>query len=260
MQKKAWVHSMTPFALGAVCVLLRWLQNMMVFEEETGLATPNHTLSTLLALVLFASAVALWILNRSLRLVSAPSEADKALKDIPKPLTLAIVAAGVMVAGGSVLYYFTGVGMAAKMTALLGLFSITGLIFFPFLHRWGGFGGFLSLLPVTFFSVWFVVAYRDYARDPELWHYAPLMLSIAASLYGVFRLSAYFHFSAQPRKATYACALATMMNMSVLMDTAVGAGRLILGGWALGFTAITGLLILNMSEVLADYDVTEEYE
>ncbi len=260
MQRQAWIHSMTAFILGAVCVLLRWLQNMMVFDAETGLAIPRHALSIILALTLMGSAVGLWILNRSLRLAIAKEDPEKAMEDVPMPLTLAIVAGGVMVAGGAVLSYFTAVGISAKLTALLGLFSVTGLIFFPFLSRWGGFGAFLSLGPVAFFSVWLVVAFRDYSRDPELWHYAPLILAIAASLYAVFRLCAYFHYRAQPLKITYACALATVMNMTVLMDTSAGAGRLILGGWAVGFAAVSGLLIMNMTQVAESFDVEDEYE
>ena len=260
MQKQAWIHSLTAVGLGAVCVLLRWLQNMNVFDAETGLAAPRHTLSILLALLLMGSAVAMFVMNRSLRAASASDDPEQAMAELPMPLTAVIVAAGVIAAGGAVMSFFLGVGTVNKVTALIGLVSVTGLLFFPFLNRWGGFGAFLSLMPVVYFSVWFVVAYRDYARSPVLWSYAPLMLAIAASLYGVYRLSAYFHYRAQPLKAVYACCLATMLNMTVLMDTAIGAGRLILGGWAIGFAAIAGLLILNMSEVLPEYDVDDEYE
>ena len=260
MQKQAWIHSMTAVGLGAVCVLLRWLQNMNAFEPETGLGVPGHALNGLMALALLGSALGLWLLNRSLRTAMASEDPEKAMLDCPLPLTAVIVSGGIIAMGGAVLFYFTGVGTVAKMTALLGLFSVSALLLFPSLHRWGGFGAFLSLCPVLFFSVWLVVAYRDYARDPVLWNYAPLMLAIAASLYAVYRLSAYFHYRAQPTKAVYACCLGTMLDLTVLMDTAIGAGRLILGGWAVGFAAIAGLLVSNMSEVLPEYDVDDEYE
>ena len=260
MQKQAWIHSMTAVGLGAVCVLLRWLQNMNAFEPETGLIVPGHTLSILLALTLLGSAVGLWGLNRTLRFASASDDPEKAMGETPLPLTAVMVSGGIIAIGGAVLYYFTGVGIVPKMTALLGLFSVSALLLFPYLNRWGGFGAFLSLFPVAFFSTWLVVAYRDYARDPVLWNYAPLMLAISGSLYAVYRLAAYFFYRAQPTKVVYACALATVLNMTVLMDTAIGAGRLILGGWAVGFAAIVGMLILNMSEVLPEYDVEDEYE
>ena len=260
MQKQAWAHPLTAVGLGAVCALLRWLQNMNVFEPETGLAIPGHTLSALLALLLIGSAVGLWLQNRTLRSAMAPEDPEKAMTLVPMPLTALIISAGVVVAGGGVLMYFTGAGTVAKLTALLGLLSVSALLFFPFLQHWGGLGAFLSLCPVAFFSVWLVVAYRDYARDPVLWNYAPVMLAISGSLYGVYRLSAYFHYRAQPLKAVYACTLGTVLNMTVLVDSAIGAGRLILGGWAMGFAAIAGLLILNMSEVLPEFDVEDEYE
>lgn len=259
MQKQAWIHSLTPPALGAVCVLLRWLQNMNAFEKDTGLAVPHHPLSIILAIALIGAAVALFMMNRTLRSVRVEEDPEKALANVPAPLSAAIIAAGVVAAGGTVLAFFTGAGIAEKLTALLGLLSVPGLLFLPFLSHWGGFGAFLSLSPVSFFSVWFVVAYREYAKDPVLWNYAPLMLAIAASLYAVYRISAYFHYRAQPMKTLYACSLATVLNITVLMDTALGAGRLILAGWALGFAVINGMLLLNMTEVLPEYDVDDEY-
>ena len=260
MQKQAWTHSLTAVGLGAVSVLLRWLQNLNVFDPETGLASPGHTLSLLLALLLIGSAIGLWVMNRTLRFAMASEDPEKAMAVTPMPLTAVIVSAGVITAGGAVLMFFTSAAVEVRLTALLGLLSVSALLFFPYLHRWGGFGAFLSLCPIAFFSVWLVVAYRDYARSPVLWSYAPLMLAIAASLYGVYRLSAYFHYRAQPLKVIYACDLGILMNMTVLMDSAIGAGRLILGGWAVGFAAIAGMLILNMSEVLPEYDVEDEYE
>ena len=251
---------MTAVGMGAVCVLLRWLQNMNAFEPETGLILPGHTLSILLALALMGSAVGLWVQNRSLRTAMASEDPEKAMAETPLPLTAVMISGAIIAIGGTVLYYFTGSNLVEKMTALPGLFSLSALLLFPSLNRWGGFGAFLSLCPVFFFSVWFVVAYRDYARDPVLWNYAPLMLAIAASLYAAYRLAAYFHYRAQPTKTVFGCCLATVLNLTVLMDTAIGAGRLILGGWAVGFAAIAGMLILNMSEILPEYDVDDEYE
>ncbi|MCQ2439973.1 MAG: hypothetical protein MJ074_09445 [Oscillospiraceae bacterium] len=260
MQKQAWIHSLAPITLGAVCVLLRWLQNMNVFDAETALAVPHHPLSVLLALLLLFSALALRFLNHMLRDASAAEEPEKAMTVLPQPLAAVIAMAGLIAAGGCVLSFFTGVGVVARLTALLGLLSVPALLLFPYLHRWGALGAWLSLNPVAFFSVWLVVAYREYAKDPVVWSYAPLMLAIAGALYAAYRLSGYFFYRAQPMKVLFACTLASVLCMTVLMDTSIGAGRLILAGWAVGFAAITGLLVLNMSEVLPEYDVDDEYE
>lgn len=247
MQKEAWIHTMASVILGAFCVLFRWLQNVNVFDEETGLATPHAVLSTLLAVSLLLAAAVLWYLNRRLRHCSASTEPELALADPPKGLNLVLSVAGLAAAAGGVLLFFTGEDLFLKIAALLCLISVPALLLFPYLGHWGFLGAVLALCPVVSYSYWLVISYRSYAVDPVLWSYAPFMIALAAMLLATYRLAGYLYYRARPFRCVYACCLGAVCGLTVLMDSSTGAARLILGAWSVGLLAIAGLLILNMS-------------
>ena len=172
------------------------------------------------------------------------------------------VAAALAAAVGSVFFFFTGSSLLLRVTALLSLLSVPALMLYPYLPRWGALGAVLSLAPVLSFSVYLVAAYREYAGNPVVWSYAPLILAVAAVLYGAFQMSAYLFYRPRPVMAIYSGCLAPVFALGILMDTAAGAARLVLGAWSVGLLALSGLLILNLSEKSAadDGDMDEDYE
>ena len=54
MQKNAWIYSMTAMIMGAVGVLLRWLQCEIIYDAETGLPVRGAGISVLLVVALLA--------------------------------------------------------------------------------------------------------------------------------------------------------------------------------------------------------------
>lgn len=243
---------MASVVMGAFCVLLRWLQNENSFEEETGLIVSGAALSWLLALLLLAAVGVLAFLCWHLNRFDAPTEPEEALNDPPKGLIAVLGTAAMAAAVGSIILFFTGVGVVNKFIGLLGLLAVPALMLYPFLPRWGFLGATLSLNPMVFFCYWLVAAYREYARDPVLWSYAPLVLAIAAMCLACYRLSGYLFYRAKPAKTVFYCCLAPVFALTILMDTATGAARLILGAWAVGLLALAGLLILNMTPPALD--------
>ena len=262
MQRNAWINTISTLVFSAFCALLRWLQNINVFEEETGLVKAGSALNYLVALVAIGAAVALWVLCRPLERYSAPTEPEEAFADAPRGLMAVLVAAALAAAVGSVFFFFTGSSLLLRVTALLSLLSVPALMLYPYLPRWGALGAVLSLAPVLSFSVYLVAAYREYAGNPVVWSYAPLILAAAAVLYGAFQMSAYLFYRPRPVMAIYSGCLAPVFALGILMDTAAGAARLVLGAWSVGLLALSGLLILNLSEKSAadDRDMDEDYE
>ena len=238
---------MAAVVLGAFCVLLRWLQNVNAFDAETGLIVRGSALSWLLALLLLAAVAVLAVLSWNLTRFTAATEPEEALADPPRGLIAVLGAAAMAAAVGSILLFFTGVGVENKFIGLLGLLSVPALMLYPFLPRWGFLGALLSLNPMVFFCYWLVAAYREHAVNPVLWSYAPLILAIACMLLAVYHLAAYIYYRAKPRQAAFFCCLAPVFALTILMDTAAGAARLVLGAWAVGLLALAGLLILNMT-------------
>ncbi len=245
MHKEAWVNTMASLVLGALCLFLRWLQDETIFDAETGLARANAPISWLLALALLAALAAVWLLSRRLS-GEGPTEPEEALADAPKILSAGLIAAGLAAAGGSALLYFTGSGVLIKIAALLGLLSVPALMFYPSLPRWGALGALLSLNPVLFFSFWIIISYKEHAVNPVVWSYATLILAIAALLLASYRLAGYLFYRAKPRQAVFACCLAPVYGISMIVDDLEGAARLIVGAWAVGMLLILWLLIRNM--------------
>ena len=249
---------MAAVVLGAFCVLLRWLQNVNSFDVETGLITSGAALSWLLGLLMLAATVVLAVLSWNLNRFGASTDPEEAFADPPKGLIAVLGAAAMGAAIGSIVLFFTGIGAVNKFTGLFGLLAVPALMLYPFLPRWGFLGAVLSLNPMVFFCYWLVTGYRTYAVDPVLWSYAPLMLAIAAMCLATYRLSAYLFYRAKPAKTVFYCCLAPVFALTILMDTATGASRLILGAWAVGLLALAGLLILNMTPPTLDEEEEEE--
>ena len=136
--------------------------------------------------------------------------------------------------------------MLLRITALLGLLSAAVLALTPSLPRWSGFGCFLSVIPVVFFCLWMVAFYKDNSTNPIVWRYAVQILAMAACLLGVFRLSGYMFYRAKPRVAVFACGLALTFALTVLMDEASAAVRLMFLGWGLGLGIMSWVLVRNI--------------
>lgn len=237
---------MTSVILGALCILLRWLQTMNVIEEETGLPMQGAALSWILAVVVAVAVAIIWFLSRQLLRDYASTEPELALADPPQALNGALVLVGFVTLVGSAVLFFSGGNIFVRIAALLGILSAPALMFYTSLPHWGGLGAFLSLLPVFFFCYWLVVIYREFARDPVLWSYALLVLSVSALLLAAYRLCGYLFYRAKPVKAVFACCAAPIFSLSILTDSINIGIRLIVGGWAVGLLLIVWLLIVNM--------------
>ena len=250
MQKEAWTYSLTGAILGAFALLLRWLQREMIIDES-GLPLKHAAISVLLVLFLFAAAAGLWYLAGRLGGTRTASEPEDALRVRGPVPTVLLGVAGAAALGGSLLMVVGGDSLLLRAAALLGVISAAVLFFYPNLPRWGGFGAGLSLLPVIFFSLWLIVCYKDNAVNPIVWDYGMLILAVSGSLFAAYRLCGYLYYRIQPRRTVFACALAVMLCLAVLMDEISLGVRVLLVGWAIGFGTLCWVLWRNMPSAKA---------
>lgn len=246
MQKQAWIHASAPMVLGAVCLMLRWLQYINIFEEETGLAAANSTLSRLVAIALVLSAAILCGLSAYLRRFYAPHDPDEAFAAPPRILVGVLGLSAMISAVGAVAQYFLGTGILLKLTALLALLSVPAMMLYPVLSRWGFLGAVMAVVPVVFFSWWLVLAYRENAVDPVLWYYAPFILSVAFLLLASYRVMSYIFYRGNPVRCVRSSSLAALLCITSMMDENIGIARIILVGWAFALMAMIWLIVSNM--------------
>ena len=256
MQKEAWTYSLTGAVLGAFGLLLRWLQREMIIDE-TGLPVRHAAISVLLVLFLIAAAAALWVLSGRLggdRSAGEPEDALRVRSPIP---TVLLGVAGVAALGGALLMVVGGGSAFLRVAALVGVTAAAVLALYPSLPRWGSFGAGLSLLPVLFFALWLIVGYKDNAVNPIVWDYGMLILAISAALFAAYRLCGYLFYRIRSRRTVFACALAVMLCLCVLMDDISMGVRILLAGWAIGYGTICWVLWRNMRPEKASADETQ---
>ena len=247
MQREAWTYSLTGAVLGAFCMLLRWLQCQMILAAETGLPTLRAPVSFLLVLALAAAASALWVLSGRLGAGRSHDEPEEALAISNRLVSALLALAGLLAGAGGLLMFLIEDSMLLRFVGLGGVLAAAVLALYPSLSRWSGFGAFLSLVPVLFFSLWLVIFYKDYVSiDPILWSYAMEVLAIAGCLFAAYRLSGYLYYRINSRRTVFACALAVMLCMCVLMDDVSAGARVLFAGWAVGYGVLCWVLWRNM--------------
>ena len=246
MRKEAWTYSLTAAILGALGVLIRWLQCQQIFEPDTGLAVKDAFVSVLMVLTLAAFAWALWWLSGKMDLEYTAPEPEEALALPNRYVGWALTFGAVIAAGGALLQFFTADNMFFRAVALLGLLSAAVLGMLPSLPRWGNFGAALVLAPVLFFALWLVGYYKENSVNPVVWGYAMQILAMAACLLAVFRLCGYVYYRMKPRQTLFACGLGGTLGLTVLMDNAPGPARLLFAGWGIGLCVLCWILLDNL--------------
>ncbi|MBR6115477.1 MAG: hypothetical protein IKQ10_09965 [Oscillospiraceae bacterium] len=246
MRKEAWTYSLTGAILGAFGLLLRWLQWQMIYEEETGLPIQNAPVSYLLVVFLIAAAAGLWVLSGRLGADHSAAEPEQAMAITNRIVGVLLAVAALAAGAGALLMVLTEESFVMRFAALLGVVAAAVLALYSSLSRWGGFGAFLSLVPVIFFSVWIVIFYKDNSVNPVVWSYAMQILAIAACLFAVYRLCGYLFYRIQSRRSVFACALAEMLCLCTLMDDTSLGSRVLFAGWAVGCGVMCWVLWRNM--------------
>ena len=224
MQSEAYKLSGFTIVISALGFLLRWLQDMRIQNELTGLAV-RAPISFCVAGIILAAAALLAVLVRGLSRFDAPTQPEQAL------------------AGHTALYGVIGM-LPALVLAASGLYRtlFPGDVLWPVMHRvcgvatlLGAFGaGHLALniakpdqdparrrgsvLMMLFAVVWLVTGYRDAATDPITWRFVVGILAECAVLLAVYYVAGYFFHSAHPWWALFFCDFAAFLCIMSAID------------------------------------------
>lgn len=231
MRSEAFKLTSVVAVISAVGFLFRWLQDMRIADEETGLA-PNALISWLVILIIAATALLLaGYLLFYLRQFDAPTEPEKALAAqspffgiislIPSVL-LALAGAMVLISPGEDVMW-PGLHRLCGGAAMAGAFG-SAVIAVNAPKEDGAANARKGALAYMLFAlIWLITGYRDAATDPQIWRFVVEIFAQCAVLLAGYYFSGYFFHSAHPWGALFTCSMAVLLCvMSAIDDNGIG--------------------------------------
>ena len=224
MQSEAYKLSGFTVIVSAMGFMLRWLQNMRIMDQETGLAESAPISWIVGGLIVIVAAVLAGFVFRLGRF-EAPGEPENALAGhTPFFTAIALIPA--------VLLIISGAGQLLQRDIVL----------WPTLHRLcgaatmaGGFGAVLvatnavkkqkqsscragAVMMILFAGVWLVTAYRDAATDPVTWRFAVEILAGCVMLLAFYHSTGYFFGVPHPKWTLFFCNLGAFLCVMSAID------------------------------------------
>lgn len=224
MRSEAYKISGFTVIVSALGFMLRWLQNMRILDEETGLAA-KAPISWFVGVLIVLVALALAGFVLYFRQFDAPVEPEEA------------VAAQTPLFGVVSLF-------PAGLLILAGVFQMVrqDIEVWPVLHRLNGLATVLagcgaaliatnvssrektkscrrgSVLMVVGAGFWLVTAYRDAATDPVVWRFAVEIIAGCVVLLAFHYMSGYFFCAPHPGWTLFTCHLGAFLCVMCAID------------------------------------------
>lgn len=238
--------------MGIFGAFLRWLQNMNVFEADTGLAARHSPWNYAVAAFILLFAVLLLVIVRRLKDLDFDFDFPEIYaQGVPfVPLAAGLIAC--IMAVGGILTLVHAVGTSKSVFDLiLGLFAFlcaAGAASFltatkkPQKKNSGVFG---AVTTVFFLCFWLIRAYKFSASDPVLWHFALRLLSISALVLAFYFIAGFVFGKPRPLATLYFSLLSIFLCITVLADSYPIGEQFITAGFIaqallLSFTQLNG--------------------
>lgn len=226
---RSTAYKLTSFTVvaSALGFLLRWLQNLQIIDEETGLAARGMGISFLVTLLIAVVAAAIALLAWQLRKMSAPLAPETAFKSsawIENAAAWAVAALFLISAAAQLLslsaWGETQLGIrrvcaVATFAAAAGTVLLTLYAAKPdkgALCRVG------SVLLIVFGALWLIAIYKSAASDPVIWRFAIEILAVCASLLSFYYIAGWFFGEPNPARAVFCCHLGAFLCVMAAGD------------------------------------------
>lgn len=256
MRKKALEISCYVGGAGAFGVFLRWLQDMLAFNDD-GLADPS-AFHVMVPVFLLAAAL---VFRRFLKgfeknRLSLPEDFRLAFRNESRLFVPIRWAIGLLMAAGGLLLLMTSeLDKYAGLLRVLSLAAIASGAAFPILMSAPGREKhsvnllcLLSFLPIFLYATWLIYDYRANAINSVIWSYVIEVLTVIAAMVAFFRVAGFFFGVPQPRKAMFSVMFAGMLCLLSLADERYMGLHVILFATALMFIFMNWVMIENLQQ------------
>ncbi len=265
MRSEAYKISGFTIVISALGFLLRWLQDMRIQNEETGLAA-YAPISFLVAGVIAAAAVILAVLAMRLRQFDAPAAYDRAYEGhTPFYGAVGLIPAILLAAAGLLRLVRPGDVLWVTTHRICGGFTVLGAL---------GAGVVVSndtkpegasacrkgaAMMMLFAGFWLVTGYRDAAGDPVVWRFVVGILARCMALLAVYHAAGWFYNSPHPYWTVFSCHFGAFLCVMSAIDQGSMADSVTYAAVAMqlliwGFVAVENLKTkpLDMSQAPAE--------
>lgn len=229
MQSEAYKITGFTAVAAAMGFLLRWLQDLRILDETTGLATRGAGISVLVVLVFLAVAAVIGFFAWRLERYDAPLEPAAALGGegfwvravYVLPAVLFFVAGFVQLITANAEHYpetqITMQRVCGAAYLLAG--GATGMIASNLdkPDRLGVLRGAMGAL-ILASALWLITEYKSAATDPVIWRFAPEILAVCASLMTYYYVAGYFYTVPAPRASVFFCFMAAFLCVVSAVD------------------------------------------
>ena len=255
MRKNALSVTVSTAVMGVFGAFLRWLQNRMIFEPDTGLATPGAPISIVclvyaaLAAAAMLAIVLFWL--RPFRAADSPAAVVRARTVLPMLLGW-VLFVGFSCAGLWLMFTSAEASMP-RLRRIFGACAVLAGACFPFLttrtedalHPLGKLSvSYLSL----FYCFWLVYSYVTNAQNPVLWDYAPEIVALAGVTMSFYYVAGWYFRAGHLRRSLFFTQLGAFFCICILPDARSRSALVLLAGTVAVLLLLEYVLIENLLE------------
>lgn len=242
MNKTFWSRTGRLLVQGLLLFCLRLAQNRTGFDPETGLSLPNMPRLMLIACLLFCAVAEVVLCMR------LPKEKVQFAGCFARPEkeTPFLAAGSVLLSGGGAVLLVSALprrGVAAMAAGVTAIAAGLGLLLLVKRIRAGAAASVMPVLPVMFFSVFFVLAvYLPAESDPVLARYWVPVLAAALAAYAFSLLGGFLRGESSPRSFVLVADQAVLLCITALADAGGLAQILLYAGCTVVLCAFLALV------------------
>lgn len=250
MQSEAYKITGFSAVMGALGFMVRWIQTMNIYEEETGLpnrfAPVNLWLIGLIVLTLVVLTV--WVVG--FRKYEAVRDYSALVgPGVAWPI-FGIIGGAVLAVSGLFLLVTAGHYAAPVLRRILAVLEALAGVAAALMALHGGkpqqakTRQIASVLLVLFGCMYMVVVYKENAANPVVWNFAPEILALCAATLALYFLAGYQYGEIKPYTSMFFCYAGVFFCLMCVVDQGVSADALsyialalLLGLWGYAQTA-----------------------
>jgi len=243
--------------LGIFGAFLRWVQTIRVFDPNTGLATPNSIWSYAVIFIILLSIALIFLRVRSLKKYIFPASYPEVFSRSTSVYTIFAIVIGIVMAVGGLMTIVNAMSVKSSYSVfelMLGFFSllcaicVSAFVLNANKPEKRSSGTLSSTIIVVFLCFWLIAAYKYSASDPVIWHFAPRLLAISATILAFYFIAGFVFGKPKALYSLFFSLLGAFLCILTLADSYPKGEQLIVIAFAAEMLLLSFAQLSNMSE------------